>query len=114
MDLLRAGPLCITLLAGASRRASGFRIRIFTVVFAAFRRGSPQRKVATIWGMADDPTKRGPRDRSRINIHEDYELRYWAEEHFRVSKQDIIDAVTAVGPMVHDVEAELRRSGKIR
>lgn len=65
-------------------------------------------------GMADDPSKRGPRDRSRINMHEPYELRYWAEEHFRVTQRDIIDAVTAVGPMVNDVEQELRRKGKIR
>ena len=64
--------------------------------------------------MPDDPTKRGPRDRSRINIHEPYELRYWAEEHFRVAQRDITDAVTVAGPMVHDVEAELRRRGKIR
>ena len=27
--------------------------------------------------MPDDPSKRGPADRSRINIHESYEVRYW-------------------------------------
>jgi hypothetical protein len=64
--------------------------------------------------MPDDPSKRGPRDRSRINIHEPYELRYWAEEHFRVTQRDIIDAVSTVGPMVDSVEAELRRRGKLR
>jgi len=29
--------------------------------------------------MTDDPSKRGSQDRQRINIHEDYELRYWSE-----------------------------------
>ncbi len=27
--------------------------------------------------MADDKTKRGPADRSRINVNEEYEVRYW-------------------------------------
>jgi hypothetical protein len=27
--------------------------------------------------MADDLSKRGPQDRSRINLSEDYEVRYW-------------------------------------
>ena len=30
--------------------------------------------------MADDRTKRGPQDRSRVNTSEDYELRYWSEK----------------------------------
>ncbi len=29
--------------------------------------------------MSDDRTKRGPQDRSRINLDEDYEVRYWTE-----------------------------------
>jgi hypothetical protein len=30
--------------------------------------------------MADDTAKRDYRDRDRINVHEDYELRYWTKE----------------------------------
>jgi hypothetical protein len=30
--------------------------------------------------MADDKTKTGKPDRDRINVNEDYELRYWAEK----------------------------------
>jgi hypothetical protein len=30
--------------------------------------------------MSDDPTKRDYRDRDRINVKEDYELRYWTKE----------------------------------
>nr|WP_291642327.1 DUF3606 domain-containing protein [Bosea sp. (in: a-proteobacteria)] len=27
--------------------------------------------------MADDKTNRGPQDRARVNLSEDYEVRYW-------------------------------------
>ena len=30
--------------------------------------------------MSDDLTKRGPQDRSRINVHEPWELRWWCNE----------------------------------
>jgi hypothetical protein len=30
--------------------------------------------------MADDLSKRGSQDRSRINVHEDYEVRYWSKK----------------------------------
>ena len=30
--------------------------------------------------MTDDKTKRGPADRSRINVNEPYELDYWSKE----------------------------------
>jgi hypothetical protein len=30
--------------------------------------------------MADDLKNRGAQDRSRVNIHEDYEVRYWTEK----------------------------------
>lgn len=29
--------------------------------------------------MSDDKTMRGPQDRSRINLNEDYEVRYWTQ-----------------------------------
>jgi len=29
--------------------------------------------------MADDRSKRGPQDRSRISLEEDYEVRYWTD-----------------------------------
>jgi hypothetical protein len=29
--------------------------------------------------MTDDLKNRGARDRSRVNMHEDYEVRYWTE-----------------------------------
>jgi hypothetical protein len=59
--------------------------------------------------MSDDRNKRGPRDSSRINLGEDYELRYWSEK-FGVSKEDLVYAVQRVGSMARDVEAELKNN----
>jgi hypothetical protein len=59
--------------------------------------------------MADDKTNRGPQDRSRINLSEDYEVRYWTEK-FGVSKARLEAAVRKVGASADAVEMELRRS----
>jgi hypothetical protein len=58
--------------------------------------------------MADDKSKRGPQDRSRINLSEDYEIRYWTDK-FGVSKAQLEEAVRDVGSAADAVEAELRR-----
>lgn len=54
----------------------------------------------------DNKAVRGPADRSRINVHEDYELRYWSQ-HFGVAPERLVAAVRAVGPMVADVKRHL-------
>lgn len=56
--------------------------------------------------MADDKTKRGGADRARINIHEDYEVRDWSEK-FGVTRQELLEAVQAVGDRAEDVESHL-------
>ncbi|MDX6456291.1 MAG: hypothetical protein QOD48_2398 [Gaiellaceae bacterium] len=38
--------------------------------------------------MADDLTDRGPQDRSRISMSEDYEVRYWTKA-LGVSKEEL-------------------------
>lgn len=53
--------------------------------------------------MADDKSKRGPADRKRISLTEDYEVCYWTER-FGCSEDDLRAAVAAVGHMVTDVE----------
>lgn len=58
--------------------------------------------------MADDKTKRGKQDRTRINTSEKYELDYWKQE-LGVSGQQVAGAVRAVGPMAKDVRAYLKR-----
>jgi len=58
--------------------------------------------------MADDKSKVGKPDRSRINVDEEYELNDWAEV-FGVSRDRLKEIVKRVGPMVEDVKAELHR-----
>ncbi|WP_426959743.1 DUF3606 domain-containing protein [Muricoccus radiodurans] len=58
--------------------------------------------------MADDPKDRGPRDRERINLHEDHEVRYWTRK-FGVSEPVLTAAVEAVGVMAKDVAARLKK-----
>ena len=60
--------------------------------------------------MSDDKTKSGGQDRTRINTHEDYEVRDWSKK-FGVSAEELKAAVKAVGSNAKDVEAHLK-SGK--
>jgi hypothetical protein len=53
--------------------------------------------------MADDKSKRGPADRKRISLTEDYEVRYWCGR-FGCSEEDLREAVAKVGHMATDVE----------
>ena len=59
--------------------------------------------------MADDPSKRGPQDRSRIDVTAEHECRYWAKE-LGVSPEKLKDAVSSVGPMVKNVREHLSGS----
>jgi hypothetical protein len=56
--------------------------------------------------MADDRTMTGQADRIRINLNEDYEVRYWTEK-WGVSREELAAAVHAAGPMVMDVAKKL-------
>ncbi|BBK41128.1 hypothetical protein STVA_11480 [Allostella vacuolata] len=58
--------------------------------------------------MADDPNERGPADRARINVEQDYELRYWSRK-FGVDAERLRAAVAKVGPMADKVAGELGR-----
>ena len=55
--------------------------------------------------MPDDTTQKA-RDRERIDVHEDYELRYWTQK-FGVTKQQLEAAVREVGTNAEDVAIEL-------
>ena len=65
----------------------------------------------TVWRahMADDKTKSGGQDRTRINTNEDYEVRDWSKK-FGVSAEQLKAAVKAVGSNAKDVEAHLKGS----
>ena len=58
--------------------------------------------------MSDDTSKRGPQDRNRISLSEDYEVKYWSEK-FGVTQQQLRDAVKKVGNSAAAVENELKR-----
>ena len=57
--------------------------------------------------VADNPSIRGDGDRKRINVDQDYEVRYWTER-LGVSADDLRQAVKNVGPMADAVEQHLR------
>lgn len=59
-------------------------------------------------GMADDLKNRGAADRSRINIHEPHEVRYWAEA-LGISAEQLKAAVAEVGVMSKDVREHLSK-----
>jgi hypothetical protein len=59
--------------------------------------------------MADDLNERGPQDRSRINVNEDYELRYWTKT-LGVTPEQLRDAVNQVGPSVEKVREHLGKA----
>lgn len=57
--------------------------------------------------MADDKSKAGTHDRSRINLSEPYEVRDWTKK-FGVTKEELTTAVKQVGDRAADVEAHLK------
>jgi hypothetical protein len=58
--------------------------------------------------MSDNLEQRGPQDRSRINVHESWEVAYWTKE-LGVSKEELEKAVKAAGPSASAVRQHLRR-----
>jgi hypothetical protein len=57
--------------------------------------------------MAHDLSKKGSQDRSRINIHEDYEVRYWTKKA-GISADKLKEAVQKVGNSAQAVEKDLK------
>ena len=58
--------------------------------------------------MSHDKIKTAPQDASKINIHEDYEVRYWTKR-FGVTPEQLREAVAKVGTSAAAVETELKR-----
>ncbi|MEN5158602.1 MULTISPECIES: DUF3606 domain-containing protein [Achromobacter] len=56
--------------------------------------------------MSDDLSKRGPQDRSRINVNEPHELRYWTQA-LGVTEAQLREAVKTVGPSATAVREHL-------
>jgi hypothetical protein len=57
--------------------------------------------------MSDNKQQTGAQDRARININEDYEVRYWTSK-FDVTPDELKEAVKAVGPSAQAVEELLK------
>jgi hypothetical protein len=57
--------------------------------------------------MADDKSKPGGQDRTRINVNEDYELRDWSKK-LKVTPEQLKAAVKAVGTSAEAVEKHLQ------
>ncbi|KWT70849.1 MULTISPECIES: DUF3606 domain-containing protein [unclassified Variovorax] len=58
--------------------------------------------------MADDKSKVGGQDRSRINLNEDYEVRDWSKS-LGVTEDELRKAVAAVGNQADKVREYLKK-----
>ncbi|WP_208278812.1 DUF3606 domain-containing protein [Massilia oculi] len=58
--------------------------------------------------MSDDLNKRGQQDRTRINMHEEHEVRYWTEA-LGVTREELQRAVDQVGVSAAAVREHLGR-----
>ena len=56
--------------------------------------------------MADDLQKRGPADRSRVNLNEPWEIEWWSKK-WSISPETLRAAVTKVGVTAKDVAKHL-------
>ena len=60
--------------------------------------------------MSDNTAQRGPADRSRINMSQDHEVRYWTQA-LGVSEDELRRAVGTVGSSADKVREHLGKSG---
>jgi hypothetical protein len=58
--------------------------------------------------MSDNLQKSGQQDRSRINVHEEWEVRHWTEA-LGVSREELERAVSEVGVSAEAVRQHLKR-----
>ena len=59
--------------------------------------------------MSDDKTNRGQPDRSKINMGEDYEVKYWTR-HFGVTREELQKVVDRVGNSAAAVAKEFGKA----
>ena len=59
--------------------------------------------------MNPDKARRAARDRSRVAVDDDDDVRYWTET-LGVTEEELRDAVRTSGFMIDEVRAHLRRS----
>ncbi len=59
--------------------------------------------------MSEDSARLGPRDRTRIDLDEERELRHWMQE-FGVTEEELRHAVHTAGVLIDNVREQLRRT----
>ncbi|KQQ97367.1 DUF3606 domain-containing protein [Massilia sp. Leaf139] len=59
--------------------------------------------------MSDNLQQAGQQDRSRINVHEEWEVRHWTEA-LGVSREELERAVAEVGVSANAVREHLKRN----
>lgn len=59
--------------------------------------------------MSDERSRRGPRDRTQVELEEEADVRYWTEE-LGVTEEELRNAVHTAGIQIDDVRQHLRRS----
>jgi len=59
--------------------------------------------------MSDDKSNRGPADAQRVNVNEDYEVKYWTRA-LGVSEEKLRETVKRVGVMAVDVREALGKA----
>ena len=58
--------------------------------------------------MVDDRSKRGPPDRTRINVNQPHEVAHWAKE-LKCTEAQLRAAVKVVGPSLASLRNHLNR-----
>jgi hypothetical protein len=61
--------------------------------------------------MFDNATDRAPRDLQRVNISEDWEIRWWSTK-LAVTEDQLRSAVDAVGPTTAEIERHLKEAAQ--
>jgi hypothetical protein len=65
------------------------------------------------FSMPDHVSKRGPSDRTRVEVNEKWEVDFWCKR-FRCTETELKDAVKLIGPMATAVKAQLLRNRQTR
>ena len=57
-------------------------------------------------------TERTPDDPTKVNLNQEWEVRHWCAR-LSVNVEELRACVTAVGPLVNDVERRLKEAGRV-
>src|SRR5436853_7390395 len=92
---------------GRPQRAPGFNDGAWTLRHLSYgnRANKLLKQTTGNFFMSDDLKNRGPQDRSRVNLNEKWEIRYWTKE-FGGNEEQLREAVQKAGPSAEAVRRE--------